>query len=178
MLWMLLGVGLFVVLIFVLIFIVSAKKGNKFKELVKSDERFVEARFFDGATFNYLAVSDQGFIAVQTPTQQKPLIFNITDINGYEIRSNGKNVANIGSALKGGLLFGDIGAIIGGIGASNRKIKNVSVLLEVNNFTHPIITFCFLETETKEGSFIHTSKMKEIDELFSLFAYLERKHKK
>lgn len=77
-------------------------------------------------------------------------MFNIKDINGFERIIDGKDIANIGGAIAGGLLFGGIDALIRG-GVRKEKISSINLLFKINDFNNPTINFHLLIGGTKNG---------------------------
>ena len=102
-------------------------------------------------------------------------ILNIKDIVGFEVLTNGTSSANIGGAIAGGLLFGGVGAIIGG--QSKEKIPKMSFLFKTNDFHNPNIEIPIIVSSVKKGSFEDQAIQEKIKNLTSTLEIVERSNK-
>lgn len=79
-----------------------------------------------------------------TIDSSKNVIFSYGDILDYELFENGENIikGGFGSAVVGGVLFGGIGALVGGV-ASTKKIKkeirDLQIKIKTKNLLYPEI---------------------------------------
>lgn len=86
-----------------------------------------------------------------------PKIYRFSDIVSYELLEDEESVikGGIGRALVGGVLFGGVGAVVGGV-TGHRKQKNIVNMLKikitVNNFANPVVYINLITTPTKTGS--------------------------
>lgn len=82
-------------------------------------------------------------------------IFHFSDISGYEFMEDGKTItkSGAGSAIAGGLLFGGIGLVAGGLMGRKSKdvINKMSVIINVNNEWANKVEVKIITTETKKG---------------------------
>jgi hypothetical protein len=152
------------------------KKRNG-KKILLSDERLKNAKVFKEFISFPIAVSENGFIGVSDIKTRKPKIIHIKDVNGFEIVVDGKNVANVGGAVVGGLLFGGVGAIIGG-GTKQEKITKMNLLLKINDFNNPTIEMPLIVSSMKKGSLVYDATQKEIQELMATLELIEKTTKK
>ncbi len=142
-----------------------------------SDERLHDAKRFSGATGNYISIAENGFIGIKTLTLKTAKIFHIKELSGFEIKTNGKQSANISGAITGGILFGGIGAILGGF-SSNEKITSICFVFKFDDFQTPVIAVDMLPCSVKKGSILYSSTMEEIQKITGLLEFVERKSKK
>lgn len=156
------------------------KSNQTKKSLLKqaeTDERLKNAKLFDGATGYFVLISESGFLGLKTPQMTEPKIVHIKDINGFELRQNGHSAANASSAAVGGLLFGGVGALVGGIGSAKEKITSISFVFKINDFNIPSIEIKFLDGSTKSDSFYYDAVMQKINELDGLLSFIEKKYR-
>ncbi|MDR1239742.1 MAG: hypothetical protein LBK27_06485 [Treponema sp.] len=116
---------LFIVIAIVVVLIVAVAINMKNKkdtsQNLSNDERLKGAKIFKEWIDTPMAVTENGNIGLINVSTKEIKVFNIKDVNGFEVIVDGKNVANIGGAIAGGLLFGGIGALIGS-SANKEKI--------------------------------------------------------
>ena len=148
---------------------------KKLQNAIQSDERFKNAKTFSKLNAP-ISISEEGYIGVVDPKTKKPRIVHIKDVNSFEIVVDGKNVANLGGAIAGGLLFGGIGAIIGG-SASKEKITKMNLLLKVNDFNNPTLDIPLVQFEIKKGTNTYNYVQKEIQEIMATLEFIEKKAK-
>lgn len=70
-------------------------------------------------------------------------IHNFDDLLGYEIIQNEKSISKggLGTALIGGLLFGGVGAIVGGVTGDRKTeevVQKIQIKLELDDMSNPI----------------------------------------
>ncbi|MEL5718653.1 hypothetical protein [Treponema pedis] len=180
MFWYLLLFVVIAVVIGVIVKEVQSKKAKKnLVEQTSTDERLKDAKIFEGGTGYFIAIAKTGYVSLKTPNMESHKIVHINDINGFELVKDGlSNSANAGSAVVGGLLFGGLGALIGGIGSSKAAISSLSFIFKLNDFDLPSIEIKFIETKTKTDSFFYKMTMEKINEIAGLLSFIEREHKK
>ena len=99
-------------------------------------------------------------------------LFNYDQLVDFELIEDGSSVANggLGSAVVGGLLFGEMGAIVGAA-AGRRKIKpmceSLCIKLTVKDFTYPTFYINLITDKIKKSSFKYKSIMKRAQEVLS-----------
>jgi hypothetical protein len=168
-----------VIVIVIIIGIAVAININNTKvaaETLISDEKLKGAKLFKQMINTPIAINEDGNIGIVNPTTKEIKVFNMKDVNGFEVIVDGKNVANIGGAIAGGLLFGGIGAIVGG-NVKKEKINTINLLFKINDFNTPTINVPLLTSGTKKGSLVDQQLQKEITELTSTLEYVEKKLK-
>lgn len=89
-----------------------------------------------------------------------PKIYNYSDIVDYELLEDGESIASggLGRALVGGVLFGGVGAIVGGVtgGKKSKPICNsLRIKITTNDINNPTVYVDFLNTSTKKDNIIY-----------------------
>ena len=173
MFWVILLV--FVAIVIIAIIAQNAKKKKQKNEII-SDERLAGAKVFSEFINTPIAISENGHIGIIDPKSNNAKIIHIKDVNGFELIIDGQNVANVGGAVAGALLFGGIGAIIGA-SSKKEKITKMNLLFKVNDFNNPTIDIPLVIFEMKKGSMTYNAVNKEVQELMSTLEIVERKSK-
>lgn len=98
------------------------------------------------------------------------LYFTFDDIINYECQKNGIGVLSVGvgSALVGGLLFGGVGAILGGLSGSKKKeeINEFRIVIKVNNNSYPQLSINLLPTgKVKSDSILFKSYCEKAEKI-------------
>jgi hypothetical protein len=152
------------------------KEKEKFSQALASDDRLKGAKIFELVIDNMIVISETGYIGLKNDKIKEFLkIIHINDINGFELNVNGNMRHNTGGAIAGGLLFGGIGALIGG--QSKEIINKLSFLFKINDFSNPIIEIPLILFKVKKGSFSHQAVLDKANEIISLLEILEKKYK-
>ncbi|MDR2394457.1 MAG: hypothetical protein LBD93_09945 [Treponema sp.] len=74
-------------------------------EQLYNDGRLKGAKIFKEWIEMPMAITQKRNIGIINPTTKNTKVFNIKDVNGFEVIINGKNIANVGGAIAGSLLF-------------------------------------------------------------------------
>lgn len=154
----------------------NQKIKKSFLDLQNSDDRFSGSKLFDFINTSFILVSESGFIALKSLEMKELKILNIQDITGFEVITDGKPVANIGGAVAGGLLFGGVGAIIGGM-QQKEKITKMSFMFKINDFNNPSIEIPIIALSVKKGSFEHQQIEQKLRDLTNTLEVVEKKHR-
>ncbi|NEZ80390.1 hypothetical protein EXM60_14685 [Clostridium botulinum] len=122
-----------------------------------------------------------GYIKFNDNTKQvlispkfNPRIVNYSDILDFELIENGKTVATkggLGRAVAGGVLFGGVGAIVGGTTGKKKSISSISgmkIKVVVNDMSNPNIYINIITTSTKIDSFIYRSSCDIAQRILSM----------
>lgn len=116
------------------------------------------------------------YISSKTEMEIKtPPVFRFDEIVDYSFSENGTIVTKggLGSAVAGGLLFGGVGAIVGGITASKRgktDINSMTVRISLNNdyITQREIELLPGIANCTKGGFTYKETKKEADSILSI----------
>ncbi|MGP1439077.1 MAG: hypothetical protein ACTTKH_08410, partial [Treponema sp.] len=106
----------------------EGKKETALEALHANDERFKNAEFFPCASGYFLTISKTGYLGLSTKYDETEKVYHIKDINSFELIKDGyHSTPNISAAYMGKFLFGDTGAIIGGLGYSSKRINRLAI---------------------------------------------------
>jgi len=109
----------------------------------------------------------------------KPITYR--DVLSSEIFVDGETItktargSQLGGALIGGLAFGGVGAIIGGLSGKTRsseKVKRVDLRITVNDTKSPLHDINFMDIEGKNDGIIYKSAMDQARHWHGLIAVL------
>lgn len=105
---------------------------------------------------------------------KNPTVYSYDDVVDYELLEDGNSIAKggIGGAVAGGLLFGGVGAIVGGTtGKKKTKSTCTSLKLKItlNSMEHPTEYINFITVETKKDSFLYKLVEPQSQECLSIF---------
>lgn len=88
-------------------------------------------------------------------------IYRFSDIVDFELVEDGHVTVTrqgVGKALAGGLMFGDVGAIVGGMTAKEKTSETIHTLhvrIKINNRNNPMETIKLIDGKTKTGGLIY-----------------------
>lgn len=125
---------------------------------------------------NFVAFDESGrkwatLSAFRGKTQQ---IYSYDDIVDFELLEDGESVASggLGRALVGGVLFGGVGAIVGGV-TGRKKSKDVcsSLRLKVtmDDISRPVVYINFIESKMKKSGYAYKTIADSAQEALSTF---------
>jgi hypothetical protein len=151
----------------------NEKKRQKIINALRQDKRMTNAKVFSQHISTPIAISEDGDIGIIDIKTETFEIIHIKNVNGFELIVDGRNIANVRGAVAGGLLFGGVGAIIGG-GAHKEKITKMELLLKINDFNDPIRNIPLIATEIKKGPG-YDAIQKEIQTVMATLEIVEKK---
>ena len=182
---MVLFVMLAIFILIIVVCVVAAKKtseknkqfSEKLKALGFSESKRIESGgnilFVDDVTKKWCLKS--GFESV-------PKIYNYSDLNEFEVYEDGESIAKgrMGSALVGGLLFGVVGAVVGG--SRSKSIKNTCSVLQlrirINDLNCPEKIINFITTKTKKDSILYKSNFETAKNMAATLSYIQNQVQK
>lgn len=100
-------------------------------------------------------------------------IYEYSDIIDFELMEDGNTVSKggLGRAVAGGLLFGGVGAIVGGV-TGGKKAKqtctSLRIKITINDLRNPVIYISFITAEVKKQSILYTSAYHTAQEVMSM----------
>ena len=100
-------------------------------------------------------------------------IYDYSDIVDFELLEDGNSVSKggLGRAVAGGLLFGGVGAIVGGVTGgkkSKQTCTSLKIKITVNDLRNPVIYINFIVAEVKKQSLLYTSSYSIAQEIMSI----------
>ncbi len=179
--------GLAVVGIIILVFAIfvaacAAKKQSETKEVLAQtlkDNGFISSKVIgngDGMTLYVDDVNKKWFVQLSR-IDSTPYFFNYEDLLEFEVYEDGNSIAKgrAGSALVGGVLFGAVGAVVGG--SRSRAIKStcttLQVRIRVNDISVPEIVVPFIKMETPKSSLLYKSAFDLAKSFAATLAYIQ-----
>lgn len=117
------------------------------------------------------------------PCFSKNLIFSYNDIISYELLKDGESVTKggLGSAVAGGVLFGGVGAIVGGVVGSkktNQEISEFRIKIVTRNVCYTEVYINFLVSgKVKSNSILFKSYSGSAERILSLLAVYRLREK-
>ncbi|MDR2905651.1 MAG: hypothetical protein LBU73_06850 [Helicobacteraceae bacterium] len=168
------GVVLFIIALLIILEINTYDEEVRVEKL-KSDARLNGAKVFQRLQ-TPIAINEEGNIGIITPLTREAKVFNIKDVNGFEVIIDGQNIANFGGVIVEGVLFGGIGAIVGS-SVNKQEINSIDLLFKINDFNNPIINVPLLSYEIEKGSMAYQTIQQEIAKLTSTLEIVEKKVK-
>ena len=126
---------------------------------------------------NYFAVDENARLWMigkgLIPTFNNAMPYCYDDIIDFELLEDGSSIVKggVGRAIVGGVLFGGVGAIVGGA-TGKKKAKQIctslSIKITINNMAHPVEYIKIITTETPKSSFVYKSSYQVAQEIISL----------
>lgn len=111
--------------------------------------------------------------------KKNPIIYKFSDVVEFELIEDGNSITKggIGRAVAGGLLFGGVGAIVGGV-TGKRKTKStvnkLQVKITVNSISEPIRYINLIVSEVKKTSLTYKTALTNAQEIISLLAVMTK----
>lgn len=108
------------------------------------------------------------------PYKRTPYVHSYSDVIDFELLEDGGSIAKggIGRAVTGGLLFGGVGAIVGGV-TGKRKTSptctSLRIKITLKDVNNPTEYIDLIASETKKNSFLYQTCEKQAQEILSIF---------
>lgn len=111
--------------------------------------------------------------------KKKPRVYSFYDIVECELLENGDTITKggLGSAITGGLLFGGVGAIVGGVTGSKKSksiINSLKIKITVNDFQNPAVFINLISSSTKADSFIYKTFYTIAQQILSTLSLIQK----
>lgn len=110
-------------------------------------------------------------------TKENPKVFRFDDLIDYELIADETSIkkSGLGSAVAGGLIFGGVGAIVGGAAGkkSLEAISSLKIRISTKDEIFNSLMISLLNTKTKKGSFTYNITMDVAQKLISALDMVE-----
>lgn len=150
---------------------------EKFENIRLEDEKNKELLSKFNATnkvSNFIEFDDNNKLWLQPNKKRAPKVHEYNEIIEYEIIEDGKTItkSGLGRAVAGGILFGGVGAVVGGVTGKKNKamINNISVKIVLNNTENSAIYIPLILAPTKSNSIIHNAAKQQAQQISSILA--------
>lgn len=148
--------------------------GATIKEMVAVKERnqSLIANFKATKKVGLLSFDDNTQTFIITKSKKNQDLYNYNQIVGFELLEDGESITKggLGRAIAGGLLFGGVGAIVGGV-TGGKKTKGICKSLQIKvtfrNSPRQTEYLHFISTETKTNSFIYKTAYQSAQDALS-----------
>lgn len=119
---------------------------------------------------DYIKINHQMQLWIASSTN---IVHNYKDINSFELLENNSSISKggVGRALAGGVLFGGVGAIVGGITAkreTNPVCQSLKLKIALNDINNPIIYLDFVKSQILKNSEEYKRIIRAAHECMSL----------
>ncbi|PKG28773.1 SHOCT domain-containing protein [Cytobacillus horneckiae] len=145
---------------------------NAYREVVDKTEKFVITKQIG----NFVAFDEnqQKWALLSSFKGEIKQTYNYSDVINFELLEDGNSVASggLGRALVGGVLFGGVGAIVGGVtGKKTSKgiCSSLKLKVTVNDMANPVVYINFIETKLKTDGFAYRTFAESAQECLSTF---------
>lgn len=106
-------------------------------------------------------------------------IYNLDDINGYEVIENGESVTSggLGRAAVGALAFGGAGAIIGAVTGKKQSksyVDSMEIKITMYDLENPVVYISLINSKYKRSSLVYKSQVKLADQVIATLDTLLR----
>lgn len=99
-------------------------------------------------------------------------VYEYSDILSYEIVEDGNSISKggVGRAIMGGILFGGVGAIVGGVTGHKSKATctRLEVIIKLNSMSKPLEKITLISTETRKDSLLYSAAIKRAQEIAAI----------
>ena len=151
----------------------DVEKAIKRNETNKSNKNKFKATNKIG---NYIHVDENNHLISFPSTHGKgenAPIYTYDEIIGCDVLEDGESISKggLGRAVAGGLLFGGVGAIVGGVTGSKKTkqiIRSMKVKITVRDISNPTVFIPLIFTETKSNSIIYSAAKTNAEQIVSL----------
>lgn len=150
-------IGIFVVLCFIIIGFAQKNDEARNKTNTIENENWMKKNGYDFSSAcsflntNIYIDENKREIVIYLSNSEKRYIIKFDDILGMEIAENGQRKSGIGRAVVGGVLFGEVGAIVGAVTAKT-AIDSMKIIFYINSISQPNLTIDLITNAVKTDS--------------------------
>lgn len=164
----------------------KAKSKDQLAEFLKNIESksgFAKTRLHKGASVLVAIDSGSNQLAFAAAPDFRTTYVGANKIMSVSIYEDERSITHahrgrqIGAAVVGNALGGSTGAIIGGLGAKAKSmdmVKRVTLRIELDNPSKPLLDIDFLKAQTLRGGYVHEQTSKEARTWSSLVTAIMR----
>lgn len=109
-------------------------------------------------------------------SDKNPDIFSFSDLIDFELFEDGVSITKggLGTAVAGGILFGGVGAIVGGgLGKKQKDVVNkMSIIINLRDEWVPRIEIILIKSETKRNGLVYKSSKSLAQQIISLLTII------
>lgn len=167
-----------IVVVLIILFAIGVAANNKkmleaLEASLRSRTDFTLSQHFVGCDLKTGIALDEsrGKLCLMTRSGEQFALrmIEMRDIVSAELFEDGDSVtktmrsSQLGSALIGGLAFGGVGALVGGLSGKTRtstKIKQIALRIVANDPSSPLHDITFMNTEQKKDGIVYKAAMK------------------
>ncbi len=173
--------SIFIIVCIVLTIITEKKRKEKTKVLLQEAESLnFNATKTVGNYISFDDINKKWAIPTKLPSgmfkyavTKDSIILDYSDILDFELLEDGNSVSKggVGKALAGGLLFGGVGAIVGGVTAKRTTKSTCSSLrikITTKNINEPVVYISFISSETSSSGILYQEVYKQAQEIMSI----------
>lgn len=115
---------------------------------------------------------------------KKSLVRDFSEIQEYELLENGGTVSSggLGRAVVGGVLFGGVGAVVGGVTGKKRgksTVSSIQIKITTKDIESPVVTIdIYKGGDIKTNSFIYKNFDQQAQEILSVLSIIVKESSK
>lgn len=109
-------------------------------------------------------------------SKESKAVYNFSDLLDYELIENGNTVTSVslGRAIAGGLAFGGLGAVIGGMtGKQKPTCDKLQIKITVKDIKHPALYITLIDFEVKKDGMIYQNCIRSAQEIVSMLQVIK-----
>ena len=109
-------------------------------------------------------------------SKESKAVYNYSDLLDFELIEDGGTVTSgsLGRAIAGGLAFGGLGAVVGGMtGKQKQTCSKLQIKITVKDIKHPALYINLLDFEVKKDNMIYKNCIDSAQEIISLLQVIK-----
>ncbi len=124
----------------------------------------------------HLSVDDVNKKWCVPESKESKAVYDYSDLLDYELTEDGNTVTSgsLGRAIAGGLAFGSLGAVIGGMTGKQKPTCNkLQIKITVKDMKHPALYITLINFEVKKDSAVYQGCIKSAQEIVSILQLIK-----
>jgi len=128
---------------------------------------------------NYIEIDDiNKKFRIPNTLKVAPTIYSYNEILEYELLEDNETIISggLGRAITGGLLFGGVGAVVGGVTGKKKSktvVESLKIKITLNNINSPVLYIKLINQPIKTDSSIYKSLYFRAQEILSCLSALQ-----